>query len=64
MATYATSRVRLAKYAVWRFGAEYDVCRNVTLFGNVDNAFNEQYEDASGYGTPGLAAYTGAKVKF
>jgi vitamin B12 transporter len=64
MTTYATRRVRLAKYAVWRFGAEYDLCKNVTLFGNVDNAFNEQYEDVSGYGTPGLAAYTGAKVKF
>jgi vitamin B12 transporter len=64
MTTYATRRVRLAKYAVWHFGAEYDLCKNVTLFGNVDNAFNEQYEDVSGYGTPGLAAYTGAKVKF
>ena len=64
MTTYATRRVRLAKYAIWRFGAEYDLCKNVTLFGNVDNAFNEQYEDVSGYGTPGLAAYTGAKVKF
>ncbi len=64
MTTYSTRRVRLAKYAVWRFGAEYDLCKNVTLFGNVDNAFNEQYEDVSGYGTPGLAAYTGAKVKF
>ncbi len=63
-ATYATRRVRLAKYAIWRFGAEYDICKNVTLFGNVDNAFNEQYEDVSGYGTSGLAAYTGAKVKF
>jgi len=64
MTDYTTSRVRLAKYAVWHFGAEYDVCKNLTLFGNVDNAFNEQYEDVSGYGTPGLAAYTGAKLKF
>lgn len=62
--TFATRRVRLAKYATWRFGAEYDLCKNMTVFGNVENAFNEQYEDVSGYGTPGLAAYAGAKMKF
>ena len=63
-ATFATRRVRLAKYAVWRFGAEYDLCENVMLFGNVNNAFNEQYEDVYGYGTPGCSVYGGAKIKF
>jgi len=63
-ATFATRRVRLAKYATWRFGAEYDLCKNVTVFGNVENAFNEQYENVSGYGTPGMAVYAGAKMKF
>jgi len=63
-ATYATRRVRLAKYTLWNFGAEYDVCKNLAVFGRLDNAFHEKYEEVYGYGTPGCGAYFGVKGKF
>ncbi|MGB2821779.1 MAG: TonB-dependent receptor, partial [Phycisphaerae bacterium] len=62
--TYATRRVRLAKYATWRFGAEYDLNEHLTVFGTLENAFNEDYEEVYGYGTPGPGAYFGVKASF
>ena len=62
--TYATVRTRLAKYSNWSFGAEYDLTDNLLLFGRIENAFNEQYEEVFGYGTPGPAGYFGVKATF
>jgi len=62
--TWPASRTRLAKYTIWHFGAEYDLNEHLTLFGKLDNAFNEQYEEVLGYGTAGPAVYFGAKAKF
>ena len=44
--------------------AAYDVYKNVTLFGRVENLFDEHYEEVLGYGTPGRAGYGGVKVTF
>lgn len=54
----------LAAYTLVNLYASYDVRRNVTLFGRVENMMDEEYEQVLGYGTPGRAGYGGVKVTF
>lgn len=46
------------------FGVRYALTDTVTLNGRIENLFDQQYEDAAGYGTPGRSAYAGASVRF
>lgn len=61
-ATYTTAM--LDDYVLVNLYASYDVYRNVTLFGRIENLADEDYEPAVGYGSPGRAGYGGVKVTF
>lgn len=61
-ATYSTAI--LDDYVLVNLYASYDVWRNVTLFGRIENLADEDYEPALGYGSPGRAGYGGLKVTF
>jgi vitamin B12 transporter len=54
----------LDSYILANVNAEYDLRKNVTLFGRVENLFDEEYEQVFGYGTPGRAGYGGVKMTF
>lgn len=56
--------VVISDYTLVNLYASYDVHRNVTLFGRVENLFDEKYQEVLGYGTPGIAGYGGVKVTF
>lgn len=60
--TYTATR--LDNYVLVNLYASYDVWRNVTLFGRIENLADEDYEPALGYGSPGRAGYGGVKVTF
>jgi vitamin B12 transporter len=36
----------------------------VTLFGRVENLFDENYEDVFSYANPGVGGFGGVRVKF
>lgn len=57
-------QVPLADYTLVNLYASYDVYRNVSLFGRIENVFDKEYQEVLGYGTPGRAAYGGVKVTF
>ena len=40
------------------------VTHNVSIYGRVDNLFDEHYETVAGYGTYGRAAYGGIRLRF
>jgi vitamin B12 transporter len=40
------------------------VSSRFSVYGRVDNVFDEQYQTVAGYGTPGVAAYAGLRVRF
>jgi vitamin B12 transporter len=42
----------------------YRLSDRVELFGRVENLLDENYQDIFGYGTPGLSAYGGVRVRF
>jgi vitamin B12 transporter len=42
----------------------YDITKNFQLFGRVENLLDKEYEEAKGFGTPGLSFFGGIKLSF
>ena len=53
----------LGGYEVLTLRASWDASEHVTLFGRVENAWDETYQTAAGYATPGRGVYVGARVR-
>jgi vitamin B12 transporter len=60
----ASNAVKLDGYTLVGLRAEYPVSKRFSLYGRVENVFDEQYQTVSGYGTQGRAAYAGIRLKF
>jgi vitamin B12 transporter len=62
---YAQSADRdLGSYKVVNLSGTVRATKNLTLFARVENIFDEDYEEAADYGTPGLSFYGGMKLVF
>jgi vitamin B12 transporter len=55
--------VELDGYNILNFAVIYDITKNISLLGRIDNVLNTEYEEVKGYGTAGISGYTGFKVK-
>lgn len=55
---------RLDGYALASFRAELPLGERLSIYGRLENAFDEQYQVVSGYGTIGRAAFGGVRVRF
>ena len=62
--SYTPIPVTLNDYFLLNLRASYQINPALKLFARVDNLFNQFYEEAYGYGTPGLSAYMGTKISF
>jgi len=58
------SKGELPSYFLLNVTGSYQLADKVELYGRVDNVFNNYYEEAWGYATPGRSAYAGIKVTF
>jgi vitamin B12 transporter len=56
--------VPLGGHEVATLRASWDANDHVTLFGRVENVWDETYQTAAGYATPGRGAYVGARTRF
>jgi vitamin B12 transporter len=54
----------LDDYALVNLHAGYEVNENLSLKVRVENALDDDYETAFGFGTPGRAAYIGVTSSF
>ena len=54
----------LDAYTLVNVSAVYDFNEYLQFYGRIDNLFNEFYEEAWSYATPGISAYIGFKVHF
>jgi vitamin B12 transporter len=61
---FSGNGVTLPSYFLVNLRASYQVNSQVKLFARVDNLFNQWYEDAYGFSTPGLSIYGGTKISF
>ncbi len=54
----------LDAYTLVNLATSYQINDNFKIFGRVDNLFDKDYEEVSGYGTAGLSGYAGIKLSF
>lgn len=54
----------LDSYTLVNLSASYDINDYFQVYGRVDNLFDEEYEEAWGYATPGLSGYLGVKFTY
>jgi vitamin B12 transporter len=57
------ARVELDEYTLVNVAASFDLSDYLSIYGRVENALDEDYEDVFGYATPGIAAYAGVRVR-
>jgi vitamin B12 transporter len=55
--------ITLDAYTLVNLSGSYQVGENVELTGRIENLLDEEYEEAAGYGTPGVAGYVGIKAE-
>jgi vitamin B12 transporter len=55
---------RLDGYAIVGLRADFPIGDKFSVYGRVDNLFDEKYTVVRGYNTPGRAAYGGIRLKF
>jgi vitamin B12 transporter len=56
--------VPLDGYATLTLRGEWRAGERVTLFGRVENVWDEEYQTAAGYATGGRAGYFGARARW
>ena len=62
--SYIPVNVTLKDYVLVNLAAEYKLSDRITLFGRVENLFDEDYEDVFSYANPGLGGFGGVRVRF
>jgi len=55
---------KLDSYMVVNLSASYDVTDYMQVYGRIGNLFDEEYEEAWSYATPGLSGYLGIKLSY
>ncbi len=54
----------LDAYTLINLATSYQLTENLKIFGRVNNLFDEEYEEVSGYGTADISSYVGIKLNF
>lgn len=62
--TFDRSVVTLDAYWLVTVGASYKVTQTMELYGRLENAFDQNYQEVFGFETPGFAAYGGVKFTY
>jgi vitamin B12 transporter len=62
--TYPSTPVTNPAYAKVDLTLRYDVCKNFSVYGRIENMFNEHYQEAYGFPALGIGFWGGGIVKF
>jgi vitamin B12 transporter len=60
----ASNTARVPGYILADIRAAYDLTKQISLYGRIENLFNEQYETVLRFGTLGRAAYAGVRLRY
>lgn len=60
----AGNNTALDGYALFTLRASADISNNFQLYGRLENLFDEQYQTAAGFATPGFGGFVGIRAKF
>jgi len=62
--SFPLQRVTLDDYLLVNISGSYKIDEKITLFGRVENALDEKYEEVFGFSSTPVAAYGGVKITF
>lgn len=62
--SFVPVRVALDDYLLLSVNMRYALSESVELFGRIENALDEEYEDVFSFATPGRSAVIGARARF
>jgi vitamin B12 transporter len=62
--TFPSTRVTLDHYWLGHLAVSYRPVPEFEIFGRIENLFDQDYEEALGFGTPGAAGYLGGALHF
>ena len=60
----ASNSARVEGYVLADFRASFELRQGVSVYGRIENVFDEKYETILNYGTPGRAAYAGVRLHY
>lgn len=55
---------KIKEYTVVDLVLNYDITKNFSIYGKIENALNKRYQETVGYGTAPFSVYGGVKAKF
>jgi vitamin B12 transporter len=61
---FSTGAVNLHGFVLLNVAASYKLHENVELYGRIENVLNQKYQEVFSFGTPGIAAFGGLRVRF
>ncbi|MBL8661469.1 MAG: TonB-dependent receptor [Candidatus Odyssella sp.] len=61
---FSTGSVDLHGYVLLNVAASFKLHENVELYGRIENLLNQKYQEVFSFGTPGIAAFAGLRVRF
>ncbi|HEY7610745.1 MAG TPA: TonB-dependent receptor [Alphaproteobacteria bacterium] len=61
---FSTGAVDLHGFVLLNVAASYKIHDNVEIYGRIDNVLNQKYQEVFSFGTPGIAAFGGVRVRF
>jgi vitamin B12 transporter len=60
--SFSIQRLDTEPYLIVNLAADYDLGRGVTVFARIDNAFDERYQNPTGFQRPGFGIFGGLRV--
>ncbi len=61
---FSTGSVDLHGFVLLNVAASFKIHENVELYGRIENLLNQKYQEVFTFGTPGIAAFGGLRVRF
>jgi vitamin B12 transporter len=61
---FSTGMVDLHGFVLLNVAASFKIHENVELYGRIENVLNQKYQEVFSFGTPGIAAFGGLRVRF
>ncbi len=61
---FSTGTVNLHGFVLVNVAASFKIHENVEVFGRIENVLNQKYQEVFSFGTPGIGAFAGLRVRF
>lgn len=61
---FSTGAVDLHGFVLLNVAASYKITEHVEIYGRIENVLNQKYQEVFSFGTPGIAAFGGMRVRF